>query len=245
MAYEFESRVRYSELDADKVLSLSALVNYFQDCSTFQSESLARGFDYLESHHRVWMVLSWQIEILRKPKLGEKVTAATWPHGFKAFFGYRNFVLKDAQGEVLAKADSLWAYIDTETGKPTKILPEDIAGYGNEMPLDMEAAPRKIQIPEGGVKMEPVQVVRSQLDSNYHVNNGQYIRMAQEYLPEGFEVGKLQVEYRSQAKLHDVIVPVVHTEADVVTVSLNDEAGKPYAVIVWKKKEADLQQDAE
>ena len=36
--YEFNSRVRYSEIDHHGTLTLPALINYFQDCSSFQSE---------------------------------------------------------------------------------------------------------------------------------------------------------------------------------------------------------------
>ena len=35
--YEFDSRVRYSEVDHHGTMTVPALINYFQDCSTFQS----------------------------------------------------------------------------------------------------------------------------------------------------------------------------------------------------------------
>ena len=35
--YTFESRVRYSETDCEGKLTMASLINYFQDCSTFQS----------------------------------------------------------------------------------------------------------------------------------------------------------------------------------------------------------------
>lgn len=38
--YEFEGKVRYSEIDHRATMTLPALINYFQDCSTFQSEQL-------------------------------------------------------------------------------------------------------------------------------------------------------------------------------------------------------------
>ena len=38
--YSFDSRVRYSEVDEDRKLSLTGVINYMQDCSTFQSEDL-------------------------------------------------------------------------------------------------------------------------------------------------------------------------------------------------------------
>ena len=41
--YTFDSRVRYSETDVNGTLSVTAAVNYFQDCSTFQSEDLGVG----------------------------------------------------------------------------------------------------------------------------------------------------------------------------------------------------------
>ena len=41
--YEFEGKVRYSEIDHRATMTLPALINYFQDCSTFQSEQLGYG----------------------------------------------------------------------------------------------------------------------------------------------------------------------------------------------------------
>ena len=35
--YDYKSRVRYSECDAKAEITLPALVNYLQDCCTFQS----------------------------------------------------------------------------------------------------------------------------------------------------------------------------------------------------------------
>ena len=45
--YTFQSRVRYSELDPERKLSIASIVDYFQDCSTFHSEQLGVGLDYM------------------------------------------------------------------------------------------------------------------------------------------------------------------------------------------------------
>ena len=45
--YTFDSRVRYSETDENGTLSVTAAVNYFQVCSTFQSEGIGRGVRFL------------------------------------------------------------------------------------------------------------------------------------------------------------------------------------------------------
>lgn len=244
MAFEFESRVRYSETGPDQKLTLVSLVDYFQDSSTFQSEDCGAGMNYLYEHDAAWMILSWQIDILRRPVLGEKIYAQTWPYGFKMFYGYRNYALLDANRNYLAKANSIWVLMNTKTGKPMKVPPEHANSYGLEEKLDMEYGSRKMKIPEESVKMEPFPVCHYHLDTNHHVNNGQYIRMAEEYLPAGFEASRLVVEYRQQAHLHDVIVPYVHQEENRVAVSLCDEEGKPYALLNLIRRDPRKWEDA-
>ena len=68
--YTFESRIRYSETDPRRVLTPESMINYFQDCSTFQSEDLGIGFSYLEERQLAWLVNYWQVDILRMPALG-------------------------------------------------------------------------------------------------------------------------------------------------------------------------------
>lgn len=235
MAFEFESRVRYSETDPEKKLTLVSLVDYFQDVSTFQSEDCGVGVDFLQQQDRAWMILSWQIEILRRPRLAEHICAQTWPYGFKAFYGYRNYTLLDGRRKLLARANSIWAMMDTKNGKPARVPEAVVSGMTMEPKLEMDYAPRKIKVPPESIKRESFAVCRHHLDTNHHVNNGQYIRMAEEYLPEGFETEQLLVEYRQQARLHDIIVPYVHAEEDQVTVNLADEAGTPYAVLVYQR----------
>ena len=49
--YSIKERVRYSETDKSGHLTLTGIVNYFQDCSTFQSEDLGVGMEFLKEHH--------------------------------------------------------------------------------------------------------------------------------------------------------------------------------------------------
>ena len=63
--YTFQSRVRYSELDPERKLSIASIVDYFQDCSTFHSEQLGVGLDYLEERDMLWVMSYWQIVIDR------------------------------------------------------------------------------------------------------------------------------------------------------------------------------------
>ena len=234
--FSFTSKIRFSETDPDRTLTLASLINYFQDCSTFQSESIGRGFDFLEPLHRVWMLSSWQVLINRLPKLGEPVLIGTWANDFSTLFGGRNFILQDEHGETLAVANSIWILADTKTGRPVKITEDFAEGYETDEPYPMEYAPRKIPVPKEFTEEAPFAINQSHLDYNQHVNNGQYIRMAETYLPADFPVAEFRAEYRKAALLGNVIHPFVTITNDSCTVVLADETHAPYATVQFLRR---------
>ena len=59
--------------------------------------------------------------------------------------------------------------------------------------------------------------------------------MAQEYLPKGFSIGELKVEYKKSAVYGDMIYPYVARENEEVVVALCDGDRQPYAIIEMKK----------
>ena len=235
--YQFKSRVRYSETGVDARLSLMGIMNYMQDCSTFQSEDCGVGLAYLEEKNRAWLLSSWQIQILRRPALGEEITVCTWPYEIKGIYGLRNFTLMDGTGEYLVKANSCWFLLDTEAGKPVRVTREDVDAYGDEEPkLSMDYAPRKIRLPENLEEKPSFPVRKYHIDTNEHVNNCQYVQMALEMIPEDSKIKELRVEYKKSAVLGDVIYPKVAMEEDRMVVELCDEGGNPYAVVELKEE---------
>lgn len=233
--YSFDSRIRYSECDENCKLRLDALMNYFQDASTFQSENLGVGFSYLVPRNLVWVLVSWQVEITRYPALGEEVEIGTLPYDFKGFIGSRNFCMKTKDGEMLAKANSIWTLLNFDSMKPALPPADMLEKYPVEPRLDMNYEGRKITVNDGGACEEPIVVQRQHLDSNNHVNNAQYIIMAIQYLPQDFEVRNLRVEYKKQAHLGDVLIPYVVTEGDKVVISLRDDTGAVYVNVECRK----------
>ncbi|HHX11433.1 MAG TPA: acyl-[acyl-carrier-protein] thioesterase [Clostridiales bacterium] len=229
--YTFDSRVRFSEINHHKgFLDLTSIINYYQDCSTFQSEDLNIGFDYLQIKNRVWLLNSWQVQLKKPVHLGDYITIGTWPYDFNGCYGYRNFIMKDKDGTVLNVANSIWVYVDTLTGRPTRV-PEDSGGYKTERPFLMEYADRKIKLPDNMTNHPVFPVVKSNIDSYNHVNNGQYIKMAEEFLPEDFNVSVFRVEYKKQAVLSDSILPRTARNENLYTVALCDTKEQPYAII--------------
>ena len=172
--YTFDSRIRYSEIDRSGRLSIPAVVDYFQDCSAFQSEELGVGVEYLANKKRAWILNSWQIVFERRPEECENIIVGTWGSGFDKFHATRNFIMETTKGERLAYANSIWVYINTETGMPIRPGQEEINVYKLETPLEMEYEPRKIKLSREWEDKEAVKVQRSWIDSNEHVNNSWY-----------------------------------------------------------------------
>ena len=148
--FKFESKIRYSELDEKGLLGVPRIVDYFQDCSNFQSDELGVGRAYLEERHLAWVLNFWQIIIKRRPGQGEMIKAGTFPYEFKGFMGMRNFLLEDAHGERIVNANSIWTLLNMQTGKPVKADEEIVGQYPLEERLDMNYAEEKCPFRQRG-----------------------------------------------------------------------------------------------
>lgn len=234
--YSFNERIRYSELGENGELSLIGLLNLFQDCSTFQSEDLGLGIEYLQGKKEAWWVNSWQIDIFRLPALAEKVEIGTFAYNFKSFYGYRNFFLKGEKGEFLVKADSIWFHYDLDNKRPKKPTEEALKRYlaGNETRLDMTDMVRKFDIPkEYGLGKEII-VSKNDLDTNHHMNNAVYVDKARNSIEEDFKVKKISVQYKKAAVLSDVILPRITKDERSYFVNLADKNGDTYAIVIFE-----------
>ena len=216
---------------------MAALINYFQDCSTFQSEDLGVGIRYLQERNLAWVLCSWPIKVERYPERGEKLTVGTAPYDMKGFLGYRNFALLGQEGEFLARANTLWSLLDMQKGRPVPVPEDMLKKYVLEPRLDMEYASRKITASGERSLQEPITVKKHHLDTNHHVNNQQFIDMAMDYLPEDFVVGQVRAEYRRQAFLGDVLVPGVLYNGENYIVVLADTSGAAYMTAEFAEKE--------
>ncbi|SFQ01197.1 Acyl-ACP thioesterase [Butyrivibrio proteoclasticus] len=236
--YTFNSRIRYSEVDREGILTLESLIDYFQDCSTFQTQDGPASMEYLRSLNLAWVLNSWQIEVKRYPKLCEEVVIGTIPYELKGALGLRNFFMDTKDGERLAVANSVWTLFNFEKNYPARVTPVITNAYPLSDKLDMNYGDRKIKVPETGQinACEDIVVRKHNLDTNNHVNNGQYIRMAMDLIKDraGIIIS-MRAEYKRQAYLGDVLKPVVienkTSNNSIYTVSLNNTDGQAVCIV--------------
>jgi len=228
-----DKKVTFSETGTDYGVKLTKILDYFQDVTILQSEELGVGVKALRDRGLGWVLSSWQVVVNRYPKLNEKIYIGTAPYEFKGFMGSRNFMIKTEEGEILSVANSIWSFVDIEKMMLTRV-PEDVIGaYELSKKLDMDYAPRKIKLLENMKELSPIEACYHNIDINNHVNNAQYIAMAEDLVPEGRRARQIRAEYRASAQFGDVIVPSVHVSEDknTYTVLLADTNKNPYVIV--------------
>lgn len=238
--FYFDKRVEVNDVwmpnEGRPIVTMTAIVNYFQNCCLFQSEDLNVGLDYLTENKLVWVLNSWQIEVDRFPKYAEKIKVYTNPYDIKGFFGYRNFHITDQDENIICKANSVWTLLSTENMMPVRDSGEFSKAYKMGQKLDMEYKPRKIDVPEDGELKDEVIIKRHHIDVNGHVNNGQYIAIASECLPGDFIPNSMRAEYKRQVMLGETLCPyVVRVDDDTVVVALKDKSDSYATIIEFKK----------
>jgi acyl-ACP thioesterase len=123
------------------------------------------------------------------------------------------------------------AFVDLATGKLARLSDDTIASLTLEPKQEMNYRGRRIILPkQDGTVMEPVRVMRADIDYNRHMNNANYVRIAMELLPEGFEVKDMRVEYRIAAKQGDLLTPTLYPTDGGYIVALAID-GQPSAII--------------
>jgi acyl-ACP thioesterase len=209
--YSLNYQVTTSTCDSEGKLKLYSALQMMQDCSEMWIDSEPGVKQYFTEQNMAQLLATRQVEVIRVPDYKEKLTVTTSVYGMKPMFGFRNTFIYDSEGKPCYRTWSMGAFVDKTAGKLKRVDDATIASMTLEPQLEMNYKDRRIILPkEDGTVLDPIRVLRADIDYNKHVNNANYVRMAMELLPEGFMVHGLRVEYRVAAKLGDVLIPTIY-----------------------------------
>jgi acyl-CoA thioester hydrolase len=120
--YHYEHVVSAAEIDGQGHASNVAYVSWMQDAAI--AHSTANGWSprrYLDLGEG-WVARSHHIEYLRPAFEAEQIVIETWVSGFRNVSSTRRYEMFRAQDrEMLARAETRWAFVRFETGKPRPI----------------------------------------------------------------------------------------------------------------------------
>lgn len=191
--------------------------------------------DYLQENGAAQLLAFRQVEVLRVPRLYEELTCTSTVFDCRGAKGFRNTVICDAAGRPCYVSWTQGAFVNMQTGRLIRIPQEVIDTMQMHPRYEMNYRERKIALPETlGITLPKVAVQRNDIDYNQHVNNAQYVRMALEFLPAGFEIASMRAEYKQPAKPGSHLIPVLQESGGALYVSLS-EAGAPVCVMEFSQ----------
>ncbi|MBR5537516.1 MAG: hypothetical protein IKU58_06405 [Clostridia bacterium] len=207
--YTWDTRVLYSQLGPDGRLSLTGLLDLFQDIATLHAEDFGSGLDTMTANGRAWLLSRWRVRLGELPRSAARVQVCTQAYESRRALNRRKFALLDERGAELAAADSLWTLVDIATGAPTPAS-QVVERYlePGEGP-DLGELPRKVQLPENAVPAAAFPITDDLLDTNHHVNNVRSVALAMRFLPEDLSFSALAVDYQRPLLPGQQVQPLV------------------------------------
>jgi acyl-CoA thioester hydrolase len=123
----FAIRVRITPQDVDELQHVSNVVyiRWIQDVAVAHSASVGLSLEEYRQRGAVFVVRRHEVDYLRPAVLGDEVEVETRVVAMSPVTATRqNFIRRLSDGQVLAQAQTQWAYVSTTTGRPVRIPPE-------------------------------------------------------------------------------------------------------------------------
>ncbi|MGR3741384.1 acyl-[acyl-carrier-protein] thioesterase [Companilactobacillus sp. DQM5] len=158
-------------------MSLSSMLNFVLLVSENQLNSLHLDGESMVEKGLGWVVTQYHIDITRMPKVNEEIDISTQAKSYNKFFCYRDFWIKDLEGNELVKINSIFVLIDIKKRSMVKITPEIVQPLGSIALTGMEKFPR-IKKTDFEDNKRDIHIGYYNIDINQHVNNSYYFDWA-------------------------------------------------------------------
>ena len=180
--FQKDFEVRSYQVDPEGKLSLTSLSNLFQEIAWRHADSADFGRN-LQEQDLSWILSRIEIKCENLPSWGDSIKVYTAGRGVDKLFAFREFLITNPAGDILAQAMSSWVLMNVVTKRifrPENALPAELFDP-NEKPAWQ---PEKIRLVGEKLKSEKLKVRHSDLDLNNHVNNTSYVQWVENILRE-------------------------------------------------------------
>lgn len=206
--YNKEFIIPYYDCDKSGFARPVALLEYLVETSSIHSDSLGLGFKELIERDEGWVLSRWKVKLYTYPKARDKIKIETWTSGYKKFYAYREFKAYNEDGELLAKASTLWIFMDIERRRPTRIS-EGL--YSSYSPVEEQNFDDFLKFTNEFREKSSMdfRVRKTDIDYNEHVNNAKYLNWFLELIPlnvdEDYYLSELDIYYKKEIKYNHMI----------------------------------------
>ena len=175
--------IHYYEVNSKMKCKFSSIIDFIEDVGTQQSEHLGGGIEYCAKNNCGWVFYKYDIKMHRYPMFGETISITTQPVGFKKFYGLREYMIRDEEGNLIGEGLALFFLINIEKRRPMRIQDEQCDMYGVDGDADCDISMDKIEKCDEEQFHKQFDIRYSDIDSNNHVNNVKYVEWAIEAVP--------------------------------------------------------------
>ncbi len=110
-----------ADTDMQGRLRLGSLANLLIQSAINSADELGFGFVGLKQQKLFWVLSRLTIEIYKPLKWYDVAEVETWPKNVERIIYLRDFIVRNQNNEIVAKATSGWLAIDIETKRPKTI----------------------------------------------------------------------------------------------------------------------------
>ena len=231
MIYKEKFKVGLKDVWAKNEVSNIAILEYLEDVAAYHSDSVGYGINTIEETHLSWLLLDWELEVIKRPLYGQVLDIHTWSRGIEKFYAYRDFEVYDEKNNLCAIATSKWLLVDSKTGKIARVEKEMADKYHSEIGKKVFKED-KIEKPKEPKEYESeisYTVRRRDIDVIGHMHNLYYLYLAYESLPEEeYEkrpFNHVKIHYKKEIKLGETVrcKYVKEDEKNIVAIRSEDD----------------------
>ena len=118
------------DIDDQRIASNVAILSWMIRSAVAHSTAL--GYDW-RAYRRLgsmFVVRRHEIDYQRSALLGDRLVLRTWPSLIKAATAHRQHeVVRVSDGAMIARGLNVWAYVDSGTGRPTRMPAEVVEAF--------------------------------------------------------------------------------------------------------------------
>lgn len=211
-AFEFPTRVTYTEIDAGFALTLRGVMTMMQEAAIVHAARQGYSIYDIPRTHVIWMLVQWRVRMVGRAKWNDDLVVETWPRLMARVTSERDFILRTPQGETVAVGQSTWILVSTDTGRATRITPEIQAAFPLTDRGVFDGPQTEAADGPGEITYEGT-VQHRDLDTNRHMNNLVYLDYALQALPEDLRdkpFPELGIRYSRQLRMGEPFSCVFH-----------------------------------
>ena len=202
MDYRIKCEVDIHDVDYNGVAKTSSILRYIQTAAQCQLTDNGMSYDNLRKSNRAFLLSRLKLEVSKPLKAYTPLTAITYPCESRGYSFLRCYAL-ESEGEVVARAISVWALIDTESRSLVRV---------NNFDLNLPLLPQNdlvlgaMKLPSTLMDIGKYGVHYGDVDQNRHMNNTKYPDMYSNFLPlEGKMISSITINYSNEAQIGESV----------------------------------------